>query len=47
MNITPVLFTVLVVLPAAGLVAWAWFTMARVEEDLRSSGGFEGMHFEI
>ena len=47
MNITPVLFTVIVVLPAAGLVAWAWFAMARVEKDLRSIGGFEGMHLEI
>ena len=47
MNITPVLFTVLVVPPAAGLVAWAWFAMARVEKDLRSIGGFEGMHLEI
>jgi hypothetical protein len=47
MNITPVLFTVLVVLLAPGLVAWARFAGARVEEDLRSIGGFEGIHFEI
>lgn len=34
-------------LPAVGLVAWAWFAMAQVDEDLRSFNGFEGMHFEI
>ena len=32
---------------ALGLVTWAWFAMARVEEELRSFSGFEAMHFEI
>jgi len=37
----------LILLPAVGLVSWAWFAMDRVEVDLRSLSGFEGMHFEI
>lgn len=47
MSTTPVLIGALVVLPAAGLVAWAWFAMAQVEEQLRLFSGFEGMHFDI
>lgn len=35
-----------IVLPAAGLVVWAFRAMARVEADLRSFDGFEGMHLE-
>ena len=42
-----VFIAALILLPAVGLVAWAWFTMDRVEEDMRSLSGFEGMHFEI
>ena len=38
--------TALIVLLAVGLVAWAWFAMVEVEEELRSFSGFEGMHFE-
>ena len=37
----------LILLPAVGLVTWVWLAMARVDEDLRSFSGFEGMHFEI
>lgn len=37
----------LIVLPAVGLVAWAWSAMAQVDEDLRTFSGFDGMHFEI
>jgi hypothetical protein len=36
-----------VLLPAIGLVTWAWFVMAQVEDDLRAFSGFEGMNFEI
>jgi len=46
MSFTPVFIAALVVLPAAGLVAWVWFVMAQVEQDLRSFSDFEGMHFE-
>ena len=36
------LIAALVVLPAAGLAAWAWFVMAQVEDDSLSFGGFGG-----
>jgi len=36
----------LILLSAVGLVTWACFAMAQVEEELRSFSGFEGMHFE-
>lgn len=32
---------------AAGLIAWVWSAFARVDEELRSIGGFEGMHFDL
>ena len=35
MDLIAVLFAALVVLPAAGLTAWAWFAMAQDEEELR------------
>lgn len=47
MNPTAMFVAALIVLPAAGLVTWAWFAMAQVEEELRSFSGFEGLHFEI
>ena len=47
MTPTSIFIAALILLPAVGLVVWAWFTMDRIEEDLRSLGGFEGMHFEI
>jgi len=47
MTPTPIFIAALILLPAVGLVVWAWFTMDRIEEDLRSLGGFEGMHFAI
>jgi hypothetical protein len=37
---------VLVLLPAAGLVIGVLFAMSRLEEELGSLGGFEGIHFE-
>jgi hypothetical protein len=36
-----------ILVPAAGLVAWAWFAWSRIDEELRSIGGFEGMHFDL
>jgi len=47
MTPTTIFMAALILLPAVGLVIWAWFAMDRVEMDLRSLSGFEGMHFEI
>lgn len=47
MNPTVMFIAASILLPAVGLVTWAWFAMARVEEELRSFSGFEGRHFEI
>ena len=47
MTPTTMFIAALILLPAVGLVSWAWFAMDRVEVDLRSLSGFEGMHFEI
>ena len=46
MHLTALLIAALVIVPAVGLVIWAWFAMAQVEEDLRSFAGFDGMHLE-
>jgi len=46
MNSTPIFLAALVIVPAIGL-AWAWFAIAQVDEQLRSFSGFEGMHFDI
>jgi hypothetical protein len=46
MNTTPLLIAALVILPAVGLVVWAWAAMAQVEDELRTFIGFEGMHFD-
>jgi hypothetical protein len=37
----------LVILPAGGFVAWAFFAMPQVEAELRSFTGFDRLHFEI
>jgi hypothetical protein len=47
MSLTAMFIAALVILPAIGLVLWAWFAMAQIEEDLRSFIGFEGLHFDI
>lgn len=47
MNPTAMSIAALIVLPAVGLVTWAWFAMAQVEKEMHSFSGFEGMHFEI
>ena len=36
-----------ILLLTVGLVAWAGLAMARIEAQLQSIGGFDGMHFEI
>jgi hypothetical protein len=46
MNTTPLWIAAVVILPAVGLVVWAWAAMAQVEDDLRSFSGLEGMHFD-
>lgn len=40
------LISTLLVLPALGLAAWSWRAMARVNADLQSFDGFEGLHLE-
>jgi len=47
MTPTAVAVAALILIPAVGLVSWAWSAMAQVEEALRSLSGFERMHFEI
>ena len=47
MNPTTLFIAVLVIVPAAALVTWAWLATARFEEELRSFDGFQGMHFEV
>jgi len=46
MNAIGMLMAALVILAAVGLMAWVWFTMAQVEEELQSFMGFDGLHFE-
>jgi hypothetical protein len=45
MNAVSMRIAALVILPAVGLVAWAWFATAQVEAELRSFTGFDGLHF--
>lgn len=47
MNAVSMLIAALVILPAVGVVAWAWFAMTQVEAELRSFTGFAGLTFEI
>lgn len=47
MNPTAMVIAALIVLPAVGLVTWAWFAKARVEAQRYSFSGFEGLHCEI
>ena len=44
MDLTALLLAALVVLPAAGLTAWAWLTMAQVEEELREFSGLQNLN---
>jgi hypothetical protein len=46
-NPSTVVLAGLILLPAAGLVAWAWHAAAQVERDMQALGGFDEAHFEI
>lgn len=46
MTPTAMVIATLIVLPAVGLVTWAWFALARIKAELLSFSGLEGMHFE-
>ena len=46
MDFTSVLLAALVVLPAAGLTVWAWFAMAKDEEELRVFSGLNNRYGE-
>jgi len=46
MTPTAIFIAGLILLPAVGLLTWAWFAMAQVEAELRFFSGFEGMHLE-
>lgn len=41
-----IVVAVATVLAAAGVVAWTWLAMARVEAELRDFCHFEGIHFD-
>lgn len=47
MNNLPLIIAALVLLPAIGVVVWAWWSMARTEDDLRTAAGLQGSDFEI
>lgn len=47
MTPTAVFIAAVILLPAVGLVAWAWFAMAQVHRELDGLSGFEGRHFVI
>lgn len=46
MSATAWVAAVLLALLGSGAIAWAWLAVARIEQQLRDLGGFEGMHFE-
>lgn len=39
MELTPMFIAVLIVLPAVGLVTWAWLCMAQAEQDFQAISG--------
>ena len=47
MNPTEMFAAASILLLTVGLVAWAGLAMARIEAQLQSIGGFDGMRFEI
>lgn len=47
MNSDALWLTFLILLPALGLVLWAWRTMSQFEEELRAFSAFERADFEI
>lgn len=46
MDLTNLLLAALVVLPAAGLTVWAWFAMAKDEEEFRAFCGLKSRRSE-
>jgi hypothetical protein len=46
MNLLALAIAAVIVLPAVGLVAWAWSAMALVEVDWRTDDGFEARSLE-
>lgn len=46
MHPTILFIAALLILPVTGLLAWALIARARVEVDLQSFSGFEGLHFD-
>lgn len=46
MHLSIWLIASLLVLPALGLAAWSWQAMARVNADLQSVNGLEGLQLE-
>ena len=46
MNAVPLLVAAMAVLPVFTLVAWVWLVTASATDELSSSAGFEGLHFE-
>lgn len=47
LDFTAMVIAAVVVLPAVGLVTWAWLSTAQVEDDLRALVGFDAMDFEV
>lgn len=47
MDTLPLLIAALIVLPAIGVVLWAWWTMRRAQDELRIDAGLEKADFAI
>ena len=47
MSTLPLLIAALVLLPAVAAAAWAWWSMSRAEDDLRTAAGLETAYFDI
>jgi hypothetical protein len=46
MSTLVLLIAAVAMVPAFGLAAWVWHTSTRVDDDLRTFAGFEGLHLE-
>lgn len=46
MTSTAMLIAALVLLAVVGLVTWTWWAIARVEAQMQSFSGFDGLHLE-
>jgi hypothetical protein len=47
MDTLPFFIAALVMIPAIGVMLWAWWTMQRAENDLRVDAGLEKADFDI